>query len=72
MNRNTDIRSFEKLGLQNLDPRELREIEGGSRPPIGLMRLLRPASVTWKYVEGTPSWAIDAARGAGFEVEQID
>ena len=29
MNRNTDIRSFEKLGLQDLDPRELRDVEGG-------------------------------------------
>lgn len=26
---------------------------------------------TWKYVKGTPQWAIDAAAAIGYEVEEI-
>ena len=31
----------------------------------------RRKTPTWKYVDGTPGWAVAAARGIGYEVENI-
>ena len=65
--RHTTITSSEVF---ELSARELMTVDGGrGRPPFVGHHFATP---TWKYVSGTPSWAVDAARDAGFEVEQID
>lgn len=32
---------------------------------------IRAKSVTWKYIDGTPAWAVQAAIAMGYEVEKI-
>ena len=33
--------------------------------------MLKFKTPTWKYIEGTPLWAIIAAIGIGYDVEKI-
>lgn len=58
------IRAWKRLGEA-----ELGLAVGGLPKPTPLGPLKTP---TWKYIDGTPGWAIANAIAAGYEVEHID
>ena len=54
--------------------KEQMDTRGGRKAPSPKMRhapgrLMPP---TWKYVDGTPDWAKQAALAMGYEIEAID
>ena len=55
--------------LQQLSREEMASVSAGALPPIQVLSFKTP---TWKYVEGTPQWAINAALAVGYEVEKLD
>ena len=56
--------------LVELSLAEIDQVAGaGNLPPIPAVKFEIP---TWKYVSGTPRWAVEAAIAAGYEVEKID
>lgn len=55
--------------VKELTALERTTVSGGQAPPPIIA--LSPMKVTWKYIDGTPAWAIANALAAGYEVENI-
>jgi hypothetical protein len=55
--------------LRDLPRDEMESVRGGA--PLTVLSMLRPGTVTWKYVDGTPAWAIQNAIDIGYEVENL-
>ena len=50
-----------------MSAREQKATRGG----LKVTNPARRKTPTWKYVDCTPGWAVDAARDIGYEVENI-
>lgn len=67
-----------KITVLDAEPKAATKKAGGSSSSSSAKKSIRidftPIGIktpTWKYVKGTPQWAIDAAQAIGYEVEEI-
>jgi hypothetical protein len=63
------MKEQETNNVKELSHQEMTRVGGGVAIPRVLLAVNQP---TWYYVDGTPQWAIDNARNAGYEVEKLD
>ena len=52
------------MAAESVSAQELSQITGGMRMP-------HIHTVTWKYLESTPSWSVNSARDMGYQVEKL-
>ncbi|MCZ6698581.1 MAG: hypothetical protein O7D94_06600 [Planctomycetota bacterium] len=57
------MENHKKSEVKELSLQEMASVDGGFR--------LRIQPLTWKYIDETPAWAVQAARDIGYDVENI-